>query len=73
MTKIAYVYFYCCCFGLLKYILFKYMIKHEVSPLIKILYSSQANPRHMYNVLSKEVDRVLKPTLLTVHYQKSGS
>ena len=36
-----------------------YSIKYEVSPLIKILDSSEAQPRNLYNVLINGVDRVL--------------
>ena len=35
-----------------------YRIKYEVSPLIKILDSSEAQPRNLYNVLINGVDRV---------------
>ena len=36
-----------------------YRIKFGVSPLIKILDSSEAQPRNQYNVLINGVDRVL--------------
>ena len=45
-----------------------FRIKYEVSSLIKILDSSEAQPRPMYNVLINGIDRVLKPTKFTVHY-----
>ena len=39
--------------------LYKYRIKYEFSPLIKILYSFEAQPRQLYNVLINGVDRAL--------------
>ena len=34
----------------------KYRIKYEVSPSIKIVYNTEAQPRHLYNVLMNRFD-----------------
>ena len=39
----------------------KFKFKYEVGPIIEILYSSEVQPRHLYNVFINGVDRVHVP------------